>query len=174
MSEQEAGTWRGKVGGMNDEEMERFLQQGVPMRLACLQSDGRPYVTVCWHEWRDGYFWVVPRERSEWAQHLKNDPRASFVVDIDSTLQKVWGEGLAELVEEPNIGGQWVAVAERMSLRYLGENGPTYLVSTLNQPRWLFRINPTKIKTWQGVGWARRYWVEGTGGPSYEEAHATA
>jgi len=59
-----------------------------------------------------------------------------------------------------------------MSLRYLGENGPTYLIPTLNQPRWLFRIDPAKMQTWQGVGWARRFWVEGTGGPSYEEAHA--
>jgi hypothetical protein len=24
------------------------------------------------------------------------------------------------------------------------------------------------------VGWARRYWVEGTGGPSYEEAFGLA
>jgi nitroimidazol reductase NimA-like FMN-containing flavoprotein (pyridoxamine 5'-phosphate oxidase superfamily) len=158
---------------MDPEEMERFLEQGVTMHLACLQADGRPYVTVCWHEWRDGSFWVVPRQRSEWATCLKNDPRVSFVVDHEKTLEKVWGEGLAELVEEPNIGGQWVAVAERMSYRYLGENGPTYLVSTLQQPRWLFRIKPTKVKTWQGVGWAPKYWVEGTGGPTYEEAHAS-
>jgi general stress protein 26 len=166
-------SWRGKVGGMTQEEMDIFLQYGVSMHLACLKPDGSPYMTVCWHEWRDGSFWVVPRQRSEWAQHLKNDPRVSFVVDHDKTLEKVWGEGLAELIEEPNVGGQWVEVAERMSLRYLGENGPTYLVPTLQQPRWLFRITPTRIKTWQGVGWARRYWVEETGGPTYEEAHAT-
>ena len=81
-------------------------------------------------------------------------------------------DGRAELVEEPNIGGQWVEVANRMSVRYLGENGPQYLVPTLQQPRWLFRIVPENVKTWQGVGWARHYWVEDTGGPSYEEAHA--
>ena len=54
-----------------------------------------------------------------------------------------------------------------MSVRYLGPNGPTYLEPTLDQPRWLFKITPTWIQTWQGVGWAR---VEG-GGTSYEEAH---
>ena len=173
MTGKEGDTWRGKVRGMNPDEMERFLEQGVTMHIACLQADGRPYVTVCWHEWRDGYFWVVPRQRSEWAICLKNDPRVSFVVDHEKTLEKVWGEGLAELVEEPNVGGQWVDVAERMSYRYLGKNGPTYLVSTLQQPRWLFRIKPTKVKTWQGVGWSPKYWVEGTGGPTYEEAHAS-
>jgi hypothetical protein len=60
-----------------------------------------------------------------------------------------------------------------MSYRYWGENGPTYLESTMKQPRWLFRIKPDSFVTWQGVGWARRYWVENTGGPSNEEAHSS-
>ena len=166
-------TWRGKVGGMTDEERDRFLARGKVMHLACLKPDGRPYITVCWHDWHDGYFWLVPRQRSVWAQLLRDDGRLSFVVDDEKTMEKVIGDGAAELVEEPNVGGQWVEVATRMALRYLGENGPTYLTPTLNQPRWLFRFRPENVQTWQGVGWARRYWVEGTGGPSYEEAHTT-
>ena len=106
-------------------------------------------------------------------EHLKRDPRVSFTIDVPDTLEKVIGQGNAELVEEPNVGGQWVEVATRMSVRYLGPNGPTYLEPTLDQPRWLFKITPTWTQTWQGVGWARRYWVEG-GGTSYEEAHGLA
>ncbi len=166
-------SWRGKVRGMTEEEKEAFLQRGVTMHLSCVKPNGDPYITVCWHEWRDGSFWIIPRERSEWGRHLKNDSRCSFVVDHHRTLEKVWGEGLAECVEEPNVGGKWVEIAERMAVRYLGENGPKYLEPTLNQPRWLFRITPTRTRTWQGVGWARRYWVDGTGGPTYEEAHAS-
>jgi hypothetical protein len=163
--------WRGKVGGMDEAEMEAFLARGIVMRMACLDDEGDPYCFPCWHEWRDGVFWVVPRERSKWARYLKLDGRCSFTIDVPETLEKVIGKGVAELVEEPNIGGQWVEVANRMSVRYLGPHGPEYLVPTLNQPRWLFKVTPTKMETWQGVGWARRYWVEGTGGPSYEEAH---
>ena len=37
--------------------------------------------------------------------------------------------------------------------------------------RWLFKITPAWLQTWQGVGWARRYWVEDAAGPSFEEAH---
>ena len=37
----------------------------------------------------------------------------------------------------------------------------------------IFRIKPDTFETWQGVGWARRYWVEDTGGATYEEAHAS-
>jgi Pyridoxamine 5'-phosphate oxidase len=165
--------WRGKIGGMSDVEREAFLAEGRVMHLACLRPDGSPYITVCWHDWHDGYFWLVPRQRSRWGELLRENGRLSFVVDDDKTMQKVIGDGVAETVETPNVGGQWVEVATRMSIRYLGPDGPTYLTSTLNQPRWLFRFRPVGVKTWQGVGWARRYWVEDSGGPTYEEAHSS-
>lgn len=164
--------WRGRVGGMTPEQVDAFLAEGRNMYLACLKPDGWPYVTICWHEWRDGSFWVVPRQRSRWAEYLKADPRVSVVIEEKETLRKVLAQGRAEVVEEPSLGGQWVEVATRMTYRYLGSNGPAYLEPTLHQPRWLFRIHPESMKTWQGVGWARHYWVEGTGGPSYEQAHS--
>lgn len=163
--------WRGKVRGLTPEEMDDFLARGVLLHLACLTSDGDPYAAVCWHEWRGGAFWVVPRQRSRWAEYLAHDPRVSFLVDDPVTLEKVFGEARAELVERPNVGGAWVRVANRMAYRYLGENGPAYLESTLHQPRWLFRLAPTRLESWAGVGWARRYWVDDADGPTYEEAH---
>lgn len=165
-------TWRGKLGRMSDEEREAFLAQGRVMRIACLQPDGSPYIAVCWHDWQHGYFWLVPRQRARWAELLEKDGRVSFVIDDQNSMEKVIGEGVAELVEKPNVGGQWVEVATRMALRYLGPDGPTYLTPTLNQPRWLFRFKPFNVKTWQGVGWAKSYWVEDSGGPTYDEAHS--
>lgn len=166
--------WRGRVGGMSEQEVDAFLARGVVMRLACLDEEGDPYCVPCWQEWREGSFWVVPRQRSKWARYLKRDGRCAFTVDVPDTLEKVIGKGLAEVVEEPNVGGEWVEVANRMAVRYLGPHGPGYLVPTLNQPRWLFRIRVTRLQTWQGVGWARSYWVDEAGGPSYEEAHGLA
>ena len=90
--------WRGKVGGMSASERERFLARGMVMRLACLNPDGSPYITVCWHDWHDGYFWLVPRKRSRWAELLRDDGRLSFVVDDDTTMEKVIGDGVAEVV----------------------------------------------------------------------------
>lgn len=165
-------TWRGKLGRMSDEEREAFLAKGQAMRIACLRPDGSPYIAVCWHDWHDGWFWLVPRQRACWAELLENDGRLSFVIDDEKTMEKVIGDGVAELVERPNVGGHWVEVATRMALRYLGPDGPTYLTPTLNQPRWLFRFKPTNVKTWQGVGWAKRYWVDETGGPTYDQAHS--
>jgi nitroimidazol reductase NimA-like FMN-containing flavoprotein (pyridoxamine 5'-phosphate oxidase superfamily) len=157
---------------MSDAERDLFVAQGRVMHIACLETDGRPYVAVCWHDWHDGYFWLVPRQRARWAELLEHDGRLSFVIDDEQSMEKVIGEGEAELVEKPNVGGQWVEVATRMARRYLGPDGPTYLTPTLDQPRWLFRFKPRNVKTWQGVGWAKRYWVEESGGPTYNEAHS--
>ena len=165
-------SWRGKVRPMTTGETDDFLEQGINMYLACLMPDGNPYITVCWHDWHDERFWLVPRQRSRWAELLEHDGRLSFVIDDDKSMEKIIGEGVAELVEKPNVGGRWVEVATRMAVRYLGPDGPTYLTPTLNQPRWLFRFEPFNVRTWQGVGWARRYWVDTTGGPTYEDAHS--
>ena len=66
-------------------------------------------------------------------------------------------KGEAEVIEEPNLGGRWVEIARRMSVRYLGEHGPDYLQPTLTEPRWLLFVRPITIKTWQGVDWPEKY-----------------
>jgi nitroimidazol reductase NimA-like FMN-containing flavoprotein (pyridoxamine 5'-phosphate oxidase superfamily) len=147
-------TWRGKVGRLDEEEIAEFLRLPLIARLACLDDDGWPYVVPCWHEWDGASFWVV---RSAWARYLEREPRCAITVDEDGRQRKVVAQCRAHLVEQPNLGGAWVPVAERMSLRYLGENGPRYLEPTMDKPRWLFRLEPTKLQTWQGQDWAGRY-----------------
>ena len=48
-------------------------------------------------------------------------------------------------------------VANRTSVRYLGERGPEYLVPTYDRPRYLIKVVPTKMITWDGVEWAKKY-----------------
>ena len=150
-------SWRGKVGRLEREEMAAFLEEARIARLACLDGDGWPYVVPCWHEWDGDAFWVVPREKSAWARYLEADERCAITVDEEGAQRKVVAQCRAELIERPNLGGRWVAVAERMSLRYLGENGPKYLEPTLDKKRWLFRLEPVSLQTWQGQDWAARY-----------------
>lgn len=177
-----ADEFRGKMGALESDEVDAFLGADNLARVACLKPDGSPYVVPLWYQWDGTDLWFVGRERADWASYMKADPRVSVVIDaphsdpeksgLEVELPKVWVEGNAEVVEEPNIGGQWVSVAEEMSYRYLGPNGPTYLTSTMQQPRWLIRVRPTRMKTWKGVGWSPKYWVDETGGPSYQEVHS--
>lgn len=140
---------------MTRAERERFLARGIVCRLGCLDDDGYPYVVPVWFDYADGGFYLVPRERSAWAQFLKRDGRVSLCIDAQSG-ERVLVKGTARLVEEPNVGGAWVAVAERMGTRYMGAAAPAYLDKTANEPRWLFFVVPEKVTSWQG-GWAERY-----------------
>lgn len=150
-------SWRGKIGKLTPEEFTAFLAEPHIARLSCLDGDGWPYVVPCWHEWDDGAWWVIPREKSAWARYLRRDPRCAITIDESGTQRKVIAQCTALLVEEPNVGGRWVPIAERMSTRYLGPNGPAYLDPTRDKPRWLFRLVPRSFTTWQGNDWAKRY-----------------
>jgi general stress protein 26 len=149
--------WRGKVGRMSQAEIDEFLAGGVICRLSCLDEDGWPYTVPVWFEHSDGGFYIIPRERSDWARYIQRDPRVFLCIDEPGTQRKVLVKGEAQVREEPNVGGRWVEIANRMSHRYLGEHGPDYLVPTLNEPRWLIWVKPLQVTTWQGVDWAQRY-----------------
>lgn len=150
-------SWRGQVGRLTEVEMEEFLATDVLCRLAVLDADGWPYIVPVWFQYKDGGFYIIPRERSVWADYMKNDPRVYLTMDETGRQRKVMVKGEAQLIEEPNIGGKWVEIAKEMSYRYLGPNGPLYVEPTLTEPRWLFFVKPVKITTWQGVDWAKKY-----------------
>ncbi len=151
-------TWRGTIGQLSGEALARFLDGNLLCRLGCLKEDGAPYVVPCWFEWTGHEFYIIPRQKSVWAGYIQRDGRVCLSIDEDEPpYRKVQVEGTAEIVEEPNVGGTWVPIARRMAVRYLGTHGADYLDPTLNQPRWLIRVRPTKITTWQGVAWHPRY-----------------
>ena len=80
---------------------------------------------------------------------------------LASTLRRRWHA-------QGSYGGPKGAVgsdagANRMALGFLGEQGPEYLAPTHDRPRRLIKTVPTKMLTWDGVEWARRYVEEITG-----------
>ena len=95
-------------------------------RVACLRPDGAPYVVPIWYQWDGTSLWFVGRERSEWCSFMQNDPRISVVIDKEhgrpdaasgeiQQIPKVIASGHAEIVETPNVGGQWVDIASKMA-----------------------------------------------------------
>jgi len=141
-------------------EMDAFLGGDTLCRLAVLDENGWPYVQPVWHQWDPdaGIFWIIARKRSAWAEYMAKDKRVALTIDGEARpYRKVALQGIAEVIEEPNVGGNWVEIAKLMSTRYLGEHGPDYLVPTLDKARWLFKVTPTKLLTWQGVDWHQKY-----------------
>ena len=159
--------WQGKLGGMTRAEMDDFLAGPWLARVACLKPDGAPYVVPLWYHWDGEAFIVVGRARSEWCLFLQRDPRVSLVVDEpEPPIRKVICEGTAECLE--NCVGPYLPNGEKSfwnrlgeehtGPRYLGEKAREYRGSVNVEPCWTYRIVPSRITTWQGFGWAKRYY----------------
>jgi PPOX class probable F420-dependent enzyme len=153
-----------KIGALTEEEMASFLAEPWNARIATVAPDGWPYVTPVWYEYdlERRCFYVVGRERAEWVGHLRHSPKVALHVADDVHVQhtRVLVQGSAEVVEGPVAPSASAAIrelTERMSLRYLGSNGPAYAARTHERPRVLVRIRPTRMRTWTGQEWHPRY-----------------
>jgi hypothetical protein len=140
---------------MSQSELDEFLSSPVVCRLGCLDEDGWPYVVPTWFQYADGGFYIIPRDRSAWAAHLQRDERVFLCLDTEDN-RRVLVKGRARLLEEPNVGGRWVEIGREMAQRYRGDAGLVYLEKTLNEPRWLFFVEPTQLTSWYG-DWAKKY-----------------
>ena len=140
---------------MTQAQTDDLLHSNTICRLACVDAEGAPYVVPCWFTYADGGFYVVPRARSAWAGYLKNDGRVFLCIDAEDG-RRVLVKGNARVVEEPNVGGQWVAIGKEMAERYGGAAGLKYLETTMQEPRWLFFIEASESLSSSG-GWAERY-----------------
>ncbi len=159
MSETQHPEWMGKHRGLTPDEIKEFLAGNVVARVATIDEDGIPYITPVWQEWDGEAMWIVPRERSAWVRHIQNNPNIAVSCAQDSgTYRRILIQGKAEIAAGPEpMKGKCLEVANRMATRYLGEKGPEYLVPTLDRPRYLIKVVPDKMITWDGVEWAKKY-----------------
>ncbi len=106
--------------------------------------------------------WVIPRSKSRFADHIRNDPRVcvSCADDVNPEHRRVTIEGRAEVVEGPvPLEGRTKEIADEMAVRYMGPEGPEYAAKTANRLRYLVRITPERITSWKGTEWHQRYIV---------------
>jgi PPOX class probable F420-dependent enzyme len=158
-SKQQHPEWMGKNSGLAPQEIKEFLAGPVVARVATIDQDGLPYITPVWQEWDGKALWIVPRERSAWVQHIKNNPNVAVSCAMDSgTYTRILFRGRAEIISGPEpMQGKCLEVANRMATRYLGERGPEYLVPTYDRARYLIKIVPTTTVSWEGVEWHEKY-----------------
>ncbi len=164
--EKKEESWRGKVGKLSKDEINRFLEAPNLARVACLDDKGWPYAIPCWYQWDGQAIWLVARAKSKWAHFLAAESRCAVTIDESSSADDAAEGGVqrnfaaqceAVIVERPNVGGRWVEIARTMALRYYGENGPSYLEPTMSWKRWLIRLDPVESWTWQGIAWPKSY-----------------
>lgn len=152
------------MGSLGPDEIARFLAEPWNARLATVDAEGWPHLTPVWYEYEAAALTlvVVGRERAAWVGHLRADPRVAFHVadDVHAEHTRVLVQGRAEIVEgpvAPSASPRLAELTRRLSLRYLGPDGPRYAERTLDRPRVLVRIVPRLWTTWTGREWHPRY-----------------
>ena len=80
--------------------------------------------------------------------------------DVHAEHTRVIVQGRAAVLEgpvAPSASARLGALTRRLSLRYLGPDGPTYAERTIHRPRVLVEIRPESWRTWTGREWHVRY-----------------
>ncbi len=146
--------------GLSKTAIDDFLATAVIARLATVKPDGAPYVVPIWQHWDGEAMWVIPRGKSAFVENIRHEPRVcvSCADDVNPAHTRVTIEGTAEIVEGPApLVGRLKEIGEEMAVRYMGPDGPKYAGRTANRPRYLVKITPNRITSWQGSEWHRRY-----------------
>lgn len=153
-----------RIGALRGEELSIFLAEPWNGRIATVTPDGWPHVTPVWYEFEPGprTFLIVGRERAEWVAHIRANPRVAFHVadDLHAQHTRVLVRATADIIEgpvAPTASPRLVELTHRLSLRYLGHDGPRYAERTLGRPRVIVRLTPKRWTTWTGGEWHPRY-----------------
>lgn len=159
MPQRDYPEWMGKMRALTNDEIKEFLAGAVVARVAVVKPDGSPYVAPLWQEYDGTAIYFVPREKSAFVPWIQANPRIAVSCALDvAPYTRVLFEGKAEVIEGPKpLEGLTLEMGRRMATRYLGEHGPDYLEPSRPRPRYLVRLIPEKITSWEGVEWAAKY-----------------
>lgn len=164
-----------KGRGLSPEELHAFLTETtIFVKVGTVGEDGWPNVNPAWYEYDGQSFWLVTKALAGFCQNMRRDPRVTLCIDNpEPPYRRVMVRGQAEFVD-----GDWVEIARRMVLRYLGPGGIAYFEATLDLPRELVRIWPERMSSWNGGGVDRTFskpavWHDVQHGQAIEDAAAT-
>lgn len=149
----------GKMRALTNDEIVEFLSGPITARLGTVKPDGSPYVTPVWQEYDGRAIYFMPRAKARFMKYILANPRICLHCAIDEIpFTRVLFEGRAEIVAGPErLDGWTLEMGRRMAKRYLGEHGPKYLDDSKDRPRYLVKLVPEKITSWEGVEWHPRY-----------------
>jgi PPOX class probable F420-dependent enzyme len=139
---------------MTPDELRAFLTETkIFAKVGTIGEDGWPNVNPAWYEYDRESFWLVTKELAAFCRNMRRDPRVTLCIDNpEAPYRRVMVRGRAEVVD-----ADWVELAGRMVLRYLGPGGMDYFEATLDLPRVLVRIRPERMTSWDGGGVDRTF-----------------
>jgi PPOX class probable F420-dependent enzyme len=137
------------AGPIDVSELDAFLRQSLVATLSYLADDGYPATVPLWYAWDGEAFWLAPRPGSEWAEHVRVDPRVSLAVSESvPPLRRVLTRGRVVEVDDP-AGERWSTVEAQFAARYAGFDAAREPASAGR--RRLLRLTPERLIAWRGL-----------------------
>ncbi len=157
---------------MSDAERDAFLiEPGILMRMATVDSDGRPLVVPIWFIRHGDDICFTPRQASEWLAHVRVNPQVALCIDDQNApYRKVVVRGVARIVHDVGEDDTWRDLYRQIARRYVPpEAADLYVDTTDDQPRALLAVSlpesdvrswrmPVEGEAYRGI-WASRYYT---------------
>jgi len=156
-------------------EQATFLcEPGILLRIATIREDGSPLITPIWYVFEENCIWFTPREKSEWFECLRRDPRIALSIDEQSLpYRKVVVDAEAELCHDLGEDDIWRDRYRRIAQRYIpAAEAEAYVQVTMDQSRGLYKVSldKSRVRSWRmpvgeepGDGiWAQQYYAKGS------------
>jgi DNA-binding IclR family transcriptional regulator len=136
-------------GPIVDGELDAFLRQSLVATLSYLADDGYPATVPLWYAWDGRAFWLASRPGSEWAEHVRLDPRVSLAVSESAPpLRRVLARGDLEEIDDPT-GARWAEIEAQLAARYAGFDAARE-PSAAGRGR-LLKLTPARLIAWRGL-----------------------
>ncbi len=142
----------GEAPGMNEEEVNNFLQSKLNLQLATIDAKGEPNILPIWFdsEKDSQKLYIMTPKMSKKVQSIRNKPDIYFSIDDENFPYKgVKGKGIASIIEHLS---KVVPMAEKIDLKYLGtlEHSLAKMLMEYarNGKEIIVEINPKFFSTW--------------------------
>lgn len=120
-----------------------FLTKGRAkfLRLAVVDSKGKPHVSAVWYLWKDGHFYISTSEDRLKVRAVKENPNVALVVDNDVIPYKgVIVEGTATLTKKDINEITMAIVKKYVPAKFV----KSQYGDLMRYPRLLIKIKPRK------------------------------
>lgn len=134
------------TGAWDRDEIERFLESSIPVRLACRTPADRPWVLSLWFRFMDDKLVCATSRQADVVRFLDHDPVVAFEISTNNYPYKgVRGNGTASI--EPDADK---AVLRSLLERYVGGTESAFADRLLADDREevAIHIKPDRLYSW--------------------------
>jgi PPOX class probable F420-dependent enzyme len=127
--------------------VEQRLQSNIIAWLTTVGGDGRPYTVPVGFVWEGQTLLIFSQPKKQKLRNIRKNPRVTLALDeTEQGNDVVIVEGIAELIDDPQISVQMPAYVEKYGALVQSRGWtPASMAAEYSQA---IRVTPTKFRSW--------------------------